>query len=308
MIKRKLIKQGLGGFTIYLPKKWIDHYKLRPGDEINILEVENNLLLSAKARHETKQITLNFTQEHIDKTLIRISLNDVYRLGYDKITVNYKTAEQRKRILKIVDEYLLGFEVTEEKRDKFVIENVTEPSEEKQETIVKRMFYLIKESFKTVNKHMAKNDFKRIDKMSQLTKKVDRYNNYCRRNISKKRFQNERVYFYWGLYIQLLLIQHSLFYFYRVMHDTKKIKIKTSIIKIFKQLQSNFDELTTAFFKKDCNEIGKINNRTNKYFYNHIQKQIIKSKGKDSLLLYYLGELGRVIYLSTSPMLGILFE
>ncbi|MBW3012441.1 hypothetical protein KY311_04600, partial [Candidatus Woesearchaeota archaeon] len=54
-MQRKLIKQGEGGYTIYLPKKWVEGKGPKPGDQINIAEAETALIIGApiKGRKET---------------------------------------------------------------------------------------------------------------------------------------------------------------------------------------------------------------------------------------------------------------
>ena len=84
-MERKLIKQGGGGLTIYVPKKWIDTRKLKEGDEVSIIEKENSLLISAvKKKEESSEITINDKNK---KDLIPI-ITHLYRAGIDKIPIN----------------------------------------------------------------------------------------------------------------------------------------------------------------------------------------------------------------------------
>jgi hypothetical protein len=76
-MKRKIIKQGLGGYTIYLPKKWIDNFKLQAGDEINLDLIDNKLLISAEGIKEKRQTTITVTGEN--KIFLKTSLIHIYR-------------------------------------------------------------------------------------------------------------------------------------------------------------------------------------------------------------------------------------
>ena len=44
-MKRKIIRQGSGGLTIYLPKKWAEEKGLRIGDEVDLKEAPYGLLV-----------------------------------------------------------------------------------------------------------------------------------------------------------------------------------------------------------------------------------------------------------------------
>ena len=306
-MKRKLIKQGGGGGgTIYLPKKWIDEKNLLPGDEINILEMEEGLLLSAETKTKKKETTLRIKSS--GETFIRTNLSDLYRLGYDKVKVIYENQNQADYIENSVENFLLGVEVTEKGKDFLILENVAEPSGEKQETLVRRMFLLIKESFELVKEDFLAGKFNRLQELKQLTFKVGQYNNFCRRNISKKKFTEEKIPFHWNMYVYLLLIQGNLLHMYKFLAKHKKLKISKNGLSIFNNLKNEFDNLYQGFFKKDLDVLEKVNEKARSFLYKDVYKQLEKVNGKESITIYYFGEMARFIYLITSPMLGILLE
>jgi len=48
-MRRKIISQGGGkGLTLYLPKKWADERNIKGGDEIEIEENLNSLIIKSK--------------------------------------------------------------------------------------------------------------------------------------------------------------------------------------------------------------------------------------------------------------------
>ena len=151
-MKRKLIKQGGGGLTFYVPKKWTESNELRAGDEIDITDVEDNLIISrgVKIKKKSSKIIVKKDSEQ----LIRIRLNALYRMGFDKITVLFKTKKQAKIVKEVIEKKFIGFEVVEEKGDLLVAENVTEPSGEKQKALLRRMFFIVDESFKLLEEDL----------------------------------------------------------------------------------------------------------------------------------------------------------
>ena len=75
-MKRKLKKQGIGGLTFYIPKKWIVKKGLEPGDDINIQEIQDKLVLSSEKIKKKNQIEI--TLENQSKEFIRNYLNQLY--------------------------------------------------------------------------------------------------------------------------------------------------------------------------------------------------------------------------------------
>jgi hypothetical protein len=306
-MKRKIIRQGGGGGgTIYLPKKWIDHKNLHPGDEIDITEVDDCLLLSAETKTTKKETTLKIHSN--GETFIRTNLSDLYRLGYDKVKIIYENKDQADYVESAVENFLLGVEVTEKGKNYLILENVAEPSGEKQETLVRRMFLLIKESFELVHNDLISGKFSNLQQLKQLTYKVGQYNNFCRRNISKKKFTEEKIPFHWNMYVYLLLIQGNLLHLYQFLDKQKKLKMSKKNILIFNNLETEFNNLYHGFFKKDLNALEEVNDQARSLLYKDTYKQLEKVTGKESITIYYFGEMARLIYLITSPMLGILLE
>ena len=193
-------------------------------------------------------------------------------------------------------------------KDFLVLENVAEPSGEKQETLVRRMFLLIKESFELVRNDFISSKFSNLQQLKQLTFKVGQYNNFCRRNISKKKFTEEKISFHWNMYVYLLLIQGNLLHLYQFLDKHKKLNVSKKSFSIFNNLEKEFDNLYHGFFKKDLDILEEVNEKSRSFLYKDVYKQLEKVSGKESITIYYFGEMARLIYLITSPMLGILLE
>jgi len=304
-MKRKLIKQGGGGLTFYVPKKWASKRGLKGGDEIDITEVENKLLISSEMHPEKRETELEITSEN--EHFIRLTLNALYRLGYDRIKVFIKDKSQASHIKK-TSENFFGFDVTEEKENFIVIENIGEPSDEKKETIFRRMFLLIAECIELISNDLKKGKYGNLASIKELNHKMNVYNNFCRRIISKNMFMEESIYFHWNLYARLLVIQHSTYHFYKLLTQNQSSKASKHCLKIIETIKKDYNNIYSGFFKKDLGMIRKSNESLRKLLFNSVLDKIKKSKGMESATLYYLGELSRTIYLLTTPMLAILLN
>ena len=68
----------------------------------------------------------------------------------------------------------------------------------------------------------------------------------------------------------------------------------------------HFNSVYESFFKQDINTIRKTTAQLKDLLYNKIQKSLLKSSGIESLFLYYLGELSRLVYLTTVPISSLI--
>ena len=53
-MKRKIIKQGHNTLTVTLPSDWVKKLNLKSGDEIDVLENENSLILNGFEKNKEK--------------------------------------------------------------------------------------------------------------------------------------------------------------------------------------------------------------------------------------------------------------
>ncbi len=298
-----MIKQGLGGVTLSLPIKWIRDHNLEGGDEIEIKEINEGLLLSVEGKKERKEISISLTAK--DESSIRDQLNDLYRLGYDQITINYTDKKQVKLIEKIITSRLLGFEKTLEDEKKILIESVTEPNDEKEQVLLRRMFLLIKESFSLVEDNLKSGKLTCLEEIKTMNTKIGLYDNFNKRNIYKKRMVEARVNFYWNLYTDLLLIHQSLLHLVEGLNN-KPLRFSNNSLNYFYLISTYFNSVYDAFFKNDIKSIRETSLQLKELLYQKIQISLLKSSGTESLLLYYLGELSRLVYLTTMPISSII--
>ena len=53
-MKRKIIKQGHNTLTITLPNKWAQRLNLKAGDEVDLVEKENSILINSEEKAKEK--------------------------------------------------------------------------------------------------------------------------------------------------------------------------------------------------------------------------------------------------------------
>ncbi|MEE9525454.1 MAG: hypothetical protein V3V78_02490 [Candidatus Woesearchaeota archaeon] len=302
-MKRKLISQGKGGHTIYLPKKWIDKKSLKPGDEINLDETDNLLIIGAPAKGK-KDITITITEKN--KEHIWFLLSVLYRRGFDTITIKGVDKESIKKIKQITKDLLLGFELTETVYDQVKLENISEPTAEKYETLLRRAFLIIKETQTLMIGDLEANELKNLEEITELKNQQDKFILFCRRALSKQKYEKSPL-LEWEILSFLVHIEHEHHYLYKYMFENK-VKSDDNILEMVKELKDYFILLYEAYFKKDKEKIHKIQSLKSKFQYGRCQELIEKSTGKKAVVHAYIRTIFRRIQVTTSPVLAELFE
>ncbi|PIN90088.1 hypothetical protein COU61_02850, partial [Candidatus Pacearchaeota archaeon CG10_big_fil_rev_8_21_14_0_10_35_13] len=296
---RKLIKQGGGGFTIYLPKKWVDKKKLKAGDMIKISETETALIVGSdiKEKKETT-ITINEDNEHDIKHL----LTHAYRMGVDKIRLKYDDKKYCKEVRKLVSHLLLGFEITKTTDEVMTIENITEPEAERYETILDKAFMVIEETITNTKESLSSGKYD-WEEMNELRNLTDKYLIFCRRLLTLEKYE-KNIALEWEMLTFMMHIQHTTYYLYKYSHDNK-IKALKKYEEEMTNLEITFKEYSEAYKKKSVELIHKINSSREKHLFGMLLTSMEKSKGKETVIYSYIKEILRLIQIGTSPILSM---
>jgi len=302
-MKRKLIQQR-ESFTITLPKDWIEKFKLKAGDEINLDPANNQLVISAGGLKEKKEISIKITKEN--EFFLYSNLALMYRMGYDRITIEVYAPKVIEKIEEIVEKYLLGFGIAEKTKTNCIIENVTEPSEEKFDVLMRRLFLIIKETSQVVLSDMQAGEYKNLKKISDYRNQHDRYVFFCRRIISKRLLKEEHPGLNWELLVFLMHIEHGYHSLYRYLQKNKKFKVSRGTIKLFKEAEKYFDLFYHAHYKRDKEKLIEMKKTKDKLLYDESYGLMAKTTGPESVIVCHIREIIKFIVIGATPVFSSL--
>lgn len=303
-MNRKLIKQGGGGFTVYLPKKWIDKKGLKAGDQIDIKETGTALTIDSSIK-EKKATTIEITENN--KKDLKNILTHLYRRGFDKITIRNIDETLLNIIKEATANLLLGFEITEKEENKCKIENISEPTEEKYDVLLRRVFLIIKETQRIINNDFNNNKFNSMKEIQEFRDQQDKYILFCRRILTKERFRTENPALNWELLTFLMHIEHAYYYLYLYASKTS-LKKNMNVVELLERLEEYFQLYYNSYYKKDIKSIHKINQLRQEYQFGKCYQYLEQAKLKDTVILSHIRELFRLIQIGTSPILSEYFE
>ncbi|HLC73932.1 MAG TPA: hypothetical protein VJH20_04830 [Candidatus Nanoarchaeia archaeon] len=301
-MERKLIKQGKGGLTIYLPKKWLQRKNLSEGDNVKITEKGFSLVISSELS-EKKEIEIDLDKNNRGD-IINL-LTHIYRRGFDKIKIINVDNETMKKIKETISELLLGFEIIEKSSNFCVVENISEPTEEKYEAMLKRIFFILKETHKELLISAENNKFNNLSEIKEMRHHQDKLVLFCRRLISKEKISNNPI-TNWELLTFLTHIQHTYFYLYQFA-SKNKVKISKETLNLIEYLGEYLDLFYKSMYERKLEYVHEINLLKDSIQSKCFQR-MSKSKGNETVVLSFIRELFRKIQIGTSPILVDLIE
>jgi phosphate uptake regulator len=211
-MNRKIIKQGHNTLTITLPSNWVRKLNLEAGDEVNIIEKENSLVINGKDKGESKSCEIDIRDFTVP--LLWRYFQSAYRAGCDEIKVIFDSNQKKyedayhyyttqfdyaklgekippKPAIAMIQEVanrFIGMEVIESGEGYCIVKDLTESSIKEFENSLRRIFLIIQQMFERLIEAIEKNEIND----SQLCKEihtidigVDKFVDYCARTLNR---------------------------------------------------------------------------------------------------------------------------
>lgn len=182
IMKRKLVKQGVRALTLTLPSIWVKAHNLNAGDEIEIIESDDSLMISAERKQTIKDISVDVSgllPRLADRFIARS-----YQKGYDKITIKYDEPELLLAIRNKVPE-LMGFEILNIHKNKIDIQVISAQLELEFDTLLRRAFFILMDMAKTCHEAWKKGDKKSLENIFYQDFDVNKFTYFCLRYLNK---------------------------------------------------------------------------------------------------------------------------
>jgi phosphate uptake regulator len=302
-MRRKIVKQGTATLTMSLPAKWTRENKLKAGDEIDLVEQNGELLISASTIKQEQAITYRMTENN--KHNIRHILTHLYRIGYDVIKLTGVDDKLFGKIRRLMTDLLLGFEITDSVENSCTLTNISEPTDEKFDVLMRRTFLLIKETQAFMNEDYDKGKFEHMNEMDALRDQQDKFIIFCRRVLNSSCTRTGKM--YWELFTFLMHIQHCYYYMYKYASE-KRPKKNAKVVRMLIELKKYFELFYGAFYGKDIKKIERMNKLSSKYQFGECYKELEKLTGPNTVMMSHIREIFRWMQLGTSPIMNLSFQ
>lgn len=269
---------------VSLPHQWVKENKIEKGDEVEIEAKGTALEISAgkkEIKKEKKECSIEIDYNY--EKVLRMQLNNLYRLGYDRIHISYKNKKIMAQVREIVPQYLLGFEIVQEGENHCIIESLTEPTPERAEALLRKMFFIVMESFDILLQGMKERKFERQDEFHELMVRVDRFCNFYSRTLFKEKHLNS---FLWSIAQQLLKTEHGLYYCYKAIRESSCTNFSKEVMEYIEKSCSIVRAVEACYYKRVGYDVGMEMERIVKLRDDLLYNQLHKlQKTKEGILV-----------------------
>ncbi|MFA6462302.1 MAG: AbrB/MazE/SpoVT family DNA-binding domain-containing protein [Candidatus Woesearchaeota archaeon] len=191
-MKRKIVKHGEATLTISLPAKWVKKLNLKQGEELEVEEEKNKLIISRSLDQKERSITIKISPD--SNRYVRSYIGRLYREGYTTIIAEYQDSKTITAI-KSATSNLMGAEIIKTEINKCTIKVFpVEDLEINIEEYLRKMLMTLMTIFDILNEDLIKGKYDRHELLEEL-----RNNNWQTRDlILRKASLNSFLYEYYN--------------------------------------------------------------------------------------------------------------
>ncbi|MBI2140123.1 phosphate uptake regulator PhoU [Candidatus Woesearchaeota archaeon] len=191
-MKRKVIKQGHNTLTITLPAKWVEQHSIKAGDELDLDENGNKLIVMNGGNDGKKEIDIEVTD--FDRTSIVYLLRYLYRSGFNVRAIRFSNQttyyyRQQKpipvfNVVQLEVRRLIGVEVIERKNNSVILQFMIDEKPEDYDSFLRRAFYMTSLMFDHLLDGLKEKDTTSLSLIAEDHDTLTKFISYCYRVIN----------------------------------------------------------------------------------------------------------------------------
>lgn len=297
-MKRKVVKHGTATLTISLPIQWARKFSINHGDELEVEERGNRIIVKPFNEKLEKEIIVTIDAEENIPARRQIIIR--YIAGYNKIIVKYKNKAVNTKIQEIVRDLLMGFEIIEQGNNYCVLKNVAKGIEEEFDVMFNRLIIITTSMLKDLNEAFNTKDLNIISGFITSEMSANKINLFCRRMLNTLGHKERETTALYSIVNQLEEITDLCLRISKYSINNK-VSVSRDIINYLELLIQYFNLWHKSFIEhtdKHLMEIKKLEIK----FLDLGPKVIEKCKPNESVVMHYLMSIQETIHPMTEEI------
>jgi len=288
-VKRKVIQIAGSTQLVSLPREWCKHNNLKKGQEVDVLETHNKILISTEANPVKRDIEVDvseLTPRLADRLLAR-----AYQQGYDELTIKFDKIEVGIALQTKVRE-LLGFDVFEQDENKIVIRSISSKLDVDFDAALRKAFLIVMDISQTCLVAFKKGDTNTLKNLHYRDLELNKFCYFCLRAINKGQYDAYDKYI---LYYIIETLEDVGDAYKELMDSLVKISSKPKMINIFEKTNEVLRLSYQFFYKPD--KISVVNAYDKLLVTRKLVEQSIKNSSPEEIkTLMIFDTILRLIY------------
>jgi len=302
-MKRKVVKQGPATLMISLPSKWVKEHGINQGDEVDLIEKREGLLISTQSVAEGQFCEIELKDIKQPRQISR-PIFIQFRKGYDVMKIKFDDKSILDNIRRYLD-VMMGFEIIEQGSNYCVIKNVAKIDSSEFKGLFRRYFLVTLRMADESIDFIKKKDFDALKDTALLENTQNKLYATCSRMVNKSVFSRDRATAMFLLLQRMEDIGDDYKYMCQYLNELKPDKVSKEVIELYEGINQMMRDTYDFYYKKDGSFANKIISEKKKLIVQALN--LLETVEKRELrLLHKLAELIVKIYECTEPIYGVI--
>lgn len=287
-MKRKLIQMAGRTMVVSLPADWVKKYGLKKGEEIDLEEVGDTVLIKTVKNIKPEgrpKIDISGT----GPLSLRI-LAGLYKSGYDEFELVFDDPQVLKKVEKDLKEFLIGLEIVSQGKQSCIVKVLAQEMDTEFDNVLRKVFLSLISFSNESFENYKKNDFKALQEVLEYEKTNNKLTTFCRRILNKKSYtKNLKITYFYCLIEELEKLADEYKYICEYLIEKEK-KASKNILMMYQKTNDLFNDFYELFYKYDQNKTVNLYNRK-KELITEINTQFDKKTESCSKILHHLANI-----------------
>ncbi len=303
-MKRKVIKIADTTYVVSIPLKWARKHNIQKGDELDLEEKGSEIILRLNESETVQKKVLFDADKYIPIT--RRVFDALYKKGYDEVTVKFNSKEVLKDIENAISNEAMNFEIVRQEKNTCVVRSITEASTQEFDSILRRVFLLVKVMGEDLYTALRNKDFETVENIKSLEKTNNKLTHFLRRSLNKTGYKEyEKTALVYTIVEQLEKVADELKFLCDFLADgrNKTLSLSDETFSLFEDLNKSLIIFSNLFF--DFNESKVVE------LYK-LKESIVKrglelfhtKKSKEVVVIHYLINIEKMVFDIVGPILA----
>lgn len=181
-MRRNVILMGGKTYVLSLPSSWVKKYRIKKGEELNVEERGNQIIISTEKLSGGGELEVDFS---VLNDMLGRAVGGLYKAGYNKVKIRF---ENEKQLLKIEDTLrrtCFGFQITRQGENYVVVECLSEVLPDEFDKSLRRLFFSLESMNLDLIEAMEKKDVEALKKLIEKDDQINRLADFCRRVLNR---------------------------------------------------------------------------------------------------------------------------
>ena len=285
-MKRKVIQIAKSTQLISLPRPWAKKFDIKKGDELDVIDNGNNLIIKTDNAFDVNKAELN-----IDELgpMTRRCVSALYKKGVDELRINFNDPLNVELVREAINMETPGFEIIDQKEDYCIIKNISGIKVDEFDNILRRTFLLLIRMAEESYEANKKKKFAYLKEIARLESDNNKFTVLCRRLLNKNGHKSNLVGPLYFIIEELENIADQFNYTCKRFNEIKgkKVKISKDVLDMYKTANEQLKNLYELFYKFDKDKIIEIKKKRQKLIKKEFNLSNKKINYYDLILLHH---------------------